>query len=141
MLSNHLRVVHLQGLLGWNGVFFYAVVCYLGEGFAGADELLLPAPCQDAVEGGAQSHIKDVDAGGRGGIACEGAGTPLQPLFKQVFQSASDVDVGGFCIGSVLGVVCFVEAGELQCVASVAACGQCVFHFSPDCDAKLGIMV
>ena len=56
-------------------------------------------------------------------------------------KSASDVDVGGFCVGSVLGVVCFVEAGELQRVASVSACGKCVFHFSPDCNAKLGIMV
>ena len=107
--------------------------------------MLLPAPCEDAVEGGAKSHIKDICAYGRGctgGYAgSRGSRTALQPLSKQIFKSASDVDVGGFCVGSVLGVVCFVEAGELQRVASVAACGQCVFHFSPDCNAKLGIMV
>jgi hypothetical protein len=114
--------------------------------------LLLPAPCEDAVESGAKAYIKDVYANGRdstGGYAgsrgsrteLRGSRTTLQSLFKQVFQSASDVDVGGLCKGSVAGVVCFVEACELQCVASVSACGQCVFHFSKDCNAKLGIII
>ena len=81
-------------------------------------------------------------AGNRGyGTELWGSGTVLQSLFKQVFHSAFDVDVGGLCKGSVAGVVCFVEACELQCVASVSACGQCVFHFSKDCNAKLGIII
>ena len=135
MLSNHLRVVHLYGFLGWNWVFFYSVVCYFGVWFSGADELLLPAPCEDAVQGGAKSYVIDVYAGGN--LCCVNP----KAIFKQVSQPAFYVDVGGFCVGSVLGVVCFVELRELQGVASVCACGYCVFHFSSDCVAKLGIMV
>ena len=133
LLRNYGWVVELLCFSWLYRVFFYSAVADLRVGKPLLAQLLLPCIEKDAVEGGAQSHVVNVYAGG--------AETTLQPLLKKIFQPASDVDVGGFCVGSVLGVVCLVEAGELQRVASVAACGQCVFHFSPDCVAKLGIMV
>ena len=152
LLRNYGWVVELLCFSGLYRVFFYSAVADLRVGKPLLAQLLLPCIEKDAVEGGAKAYIKDVYANGSGctggyagnrGSRTElmGSRTALQSLFKQVFQSASDVYVGGLCKGSVAGVVCFVEACELQCVASICACGQCVFHFSKDCNAKLGIII
>ena len=135
MLRNYGVVVKLFCFSEWDGVFFNAVIGDGGVWEPCRGKGLLPGPGKDAVEACAESHIKDVYI--------------LSAVcVEQMLQSVFDVNV--LCLGvcSVAGVVCFVEAGELQGGASVAACCNVVFHLNAGlfrivlvCNAKLGIIV
>lgn len=135
MLRNYGMVVKLFCFSEWNGIFFNAVIGDEGVWKPCCRKGLLPVPGKDAVEACAESHIKDVYILSAGCV-------------EQMLQSVFDVNV--LCLGvcSVAGVVCFVEAGELQGGASVAACCNVVFHLNAGlfrivlvCNAKLGIIV
>ena len=101
MLRNDGVVVKLFCFSEWNGVFFNAVIGDGGVWKPCCRKGLLPVPGKDAVEGCTESHIKDVYIQSAGCVE-----HVLQPVF----------DVNVLCLGvcSVAGVVCFVEAGELQ---------------------------
>ena len=79
-------------------------------------QLLLPGPCEDAVEPGAEPNVKNIDCGGAA-------------IAQQMLQAALDVDVRGLCVGAVGGVVCLAVSGQLQSVAAVLAGSYGVFHF------------
>ena len=125
MLRNDGVVVKLFCFSEWNGVFFNAVIGDGGVWEPCRGKGLLPCPCKDAVETCTESHIKDIqvhwrsDAKGGSSIRT-GAGLvgntagPTGGCLKQMLQPVFDVNV--LCLGvcSVAGVVCFVEAGELQ---------------------------
>ena len=93
LLRNDGWVVELLCLRGLYGVFFYSIVVDFGVWKPGLAQLLLPCVKEDAVEGGAESHIKDVDAG-RG-----------QKLLEKVFHAGFYVDVHCLGKGAVGGVV------------------------------------
>lgn len=120
MLRNDGVVVKLFCFSEWNGVFFNAVIGDGGVWKPCCRKGLLPVPGKDAVEACAESHIKDVYILSAG-------------CLEQMLQSVFDVNV--LCLGvcSVAGVVCFVEAGELQGGAPVAACCNVVFHLCARC--------
>ena len=63
LLRNYGWVVELLCFSGLYRVFFYSAVADLRVGKPLLAQLLLPCIEKDAVEGGAESHIKDVDAG------------------------------------------------------------------------------
>lgn len=159
MLRNYGMVVKLFCFSEWDGVFFNAVIGDGGVWEPCRSKGLLPCPGKEAVEACAESHIKDIqvhwtsDAKGvspiRTGTGPVGnTAGPTGGCLKQMLQSVFDVNV--LCLGvcSVAGVVCFVEAGELQGGAPVAACCNVVFHLNAGlfrivlvCNAKLGIIV
>lgn len=120
MLRNYGMVVKLFCFSEWDGVFFNAVIGDGGVWMPCRSKGLLPCPGKDAVEACAESHIKDIQV--RSSCSCE-----------QVLHPVFDIDV--LCLGvcSVAGVVCFVEAGELQGGAPVAACCNVVFHLCARC--------
>ena len=93
LLRNYCWVVELLCLSGLYGVFFYSIVEDFGVGEPGLAQLLLPCVEEDAVEGGAESHIKNIDAG-RG-----------RKLLEKVFHASLYVDVHCLCKGAVGGVV------------------------------------
>ena len=80
-------------------------------------QLLLPGPCKDTVESGAETYVKDVDCGGAG-------------VAEQVFQTTLYVNVCSLCVGPVSGVVRLAKLSELQCGASVCAGCNGVLHLS-----------
>ena len=132
MLRNDGVVVKLFCFSEWNGVFFNAVIGDGGVWKPCCRKGLLPGPGKDAVEGCTESHIKDIQvhrtsvakgicpgrAGAHSDRDCAGlvgkSAGPAGGCLKQMLQSVFDVNV--LCLGvcSVAGVVCFVEAGELQ---------------------------
>lgn len=138
MLRNNACIVKLYCLTWLDGVFFYPVIgdAWVGEPFLA--QLLLPGVCEDAVEGGAESYIKNPDVGRCVAGSLERG---LKKLLQQMFNPAADVYVHGLCVGPVGGVVGFIEAGELQSAAAVCAGGYPVLHLSLVYNAKLGIMV
>ena len=126
MLRNDGVVVKLFCFSEWNGVFFNAVIGDGGVWKPCCRKGLLPVPGKDAVEACAESHIKDIQ------VHWKPAG-PTGGCLKQMLQPIFDVNVLSLGVCSVAGVVCFVEAGELQGGAPVAACCNVVFHLCARC--------
>ena len=134
-------VVKLFYFREWDRVFLYSTVVDSGVGESLLAQLLLPGPHKDAVESGAESYVKYVDAdkGGDRGIPSVVAGVAefvptvlesMEEFLVQMFQPALYVDVHCLCICTVGGVVCFAKLCELQCGASVCAGCNGVLHLS-----------
>lgn len=135
MLRNYGVVVKCFCFREWYWVFFYSIVVDVGVCFPFCAQLFLPDEGEDAIEGCAKTHIKDINFY-RGQTIFLGV-IPLEKVLNSIFY----VDVHCLCVGSVAGVVCLPKLGELQGGTPICCSGLDMLHFSLVYRAKLGIII